>query len=195
MDKKQQEMLNQITSYQEKLSKIQIEYWHTYSNWESWQFWVMLIAMFIAPLIILYFLIDRRKILLIGFFGLNIHVWFNYINIWGVKKGLWEYPYELLPFLPGNISLDAALIPVLYMLLYQWTINKNKNYYLYMLILSAFLSFIFKPLLVLHELFKLNKGINYFHIFIAYCILFLLSKLITQIFIILQKKQKVESNA
>src|SRR5699024_6153519 len=73
---------------------------------------------------------DKSKALLLGFFGLNYHVWFSYTNSIGVGLGLWEYPYHVIPFLP-SFSLDAALVPVCFMLLYQWTLNHNKNIYLY----------------------------------------------------------------
>ncbi|MGM0878333.1 MAG: CBO0543 family protein, partial [Bacillota bacterium] len=136
----------------------------------------------------LYFFIDRKKIFLIGFYGFNIHVWFGYIDTWGNNQGLWGYPYKLIPFIPGSLSLDAALIPVLFMLVYQWTLNHKKNYYIYTLGVALFLSFVLKPLLVMHNLFVLHKWVNYFYLFIAYCFIFLFSKLITNIFIIMQKK-------
>src|SRR5699024_12644565 len=82
------------------------------------------------PLIILFFSIDKSKALLLGFFGLNYHVWFSYTNSIGVGLGLWEYPYHVIPFLP-SFSLYAALVPVCFMLLYQLTLNHNKNIYLY----------------------------------------------------------------
>ncbi|OLO39051.1 hypothetical protein BTR23_10440 [Alkalihalophilus pseudofirmus] len=172
---------------QEQLSQLQVEYWHSYSNLETVQFWVIFLLFFVAPLVALYFLIDRKKIFLIGFYGFNIHVWFSYIDIWGYKNGLWGYPFELIPFLPGNLSLDAALIPVLFMLVYQWTLNNNKNFYLYTFGLSVFLSFVFKPLLTLHHYFELHKGVNFFHLLLAYCVIFLISKMITNIFIKMKK--------
>ncbi|WP_088105680.1 CBO0543 family protein [Halalkalibacter urbisdiaboli] len=186
MDQKQSELIDKIKSLKEQLTEMQNQYWQLYSNMGTWQFWVILL-MFTLPLVALYFLIDRRKMLLLGFYGFNIHIWFGYINVWGYNRGLWEYPYELVPFLPGNLALDASLIPVLFMLVYQWTLNHRKNYYLYTLGLSAFLSFIFKPFLVAVHLFELDKGTTYIHLFIAYCVIFLFSKLITSIFLKMQK--------
>ncbi|WP_078427729.1 CBO0543 family protein [Alkalihalobacterium alkalinitrilicum] len=187
LDKEQLESYEKIKSMQEQLSQLQVEYWHSYSNLETVQFWVIFLLFFVAPLVALYFLIDRKKIFLIGFYGFNIHVWFSYIDIWGYKNGLWGYPFELIPFLPGNLSLDAALIPVLFMLVYQWTLNNNKNFYLYTFGLSVFLSFVFKPLLTLHHYFELHKGVNFFHLLLAYCVIFLISKMITNIFIKMKK--------
>jgi hypothetical protein len=182
----QKEMLDKITELQEHLSKVQIEYWLLYTNLTTVRFWIVFL-MFVIPLIVLYFRIDRKIIFLLGFYGFNVHIWFSYINIWGVKQGYWDYPYELLPFIPGNISLDSSLIPVLFIFVYQWCLNRNKNVHLYSLALIAFLSFGFKPLLVAVDLFRLNKGLHPIHIFILYCIMYIFSQLITYLFLKMQE--------
>jgi hypothetical protein len=186
--KEQLELYEKIKSMQEQITQLHADYWQQYSNLGTWQFWVIFLLLFIAPLVTLYFLIDRRNMFLLGFYGFNIHVWFGYIDTWGYKQGYWGYPYQLVPFLPGNLSLDAALIPIAFMLVYQWTLKHNKNFYLYTTALSLFLSFIFKPILTLHHLFELHKGTNFFYLFISYCGIFLFSKIITNVFIKMQEK-------
>ncbi|MBP1970078.1 hypothetical protein J2Z83_002194 [Virgibacillus natechei] len=189
MEKNHLESYLEIKSLKEQVTQLEADYWYMYSNIETWEFWVMLLLFFIMPLVVLYFLIDRSKIFLLGFYGFNIHVWFGYTNSWGDRQGLWGYPHELAPFLTGNISLEATLIPVAFMLVYQWTLNNNKNYYLYTLGLTIFLSFIIKPVLTLHDLFELHKGANFLHLFLMYIGIFLFSKLITTVFIKMQKNQ------
>lgn len=184
--KEQKQFFKDINTLQEEVAKLQQEYWLTYSNIDTWQFWLM-IAMLILPLIVLFITIDKSKLFLILFYTFNIHVWFAYINSYGVRRAFWEYPYSLTPYFPFSLSLDGALVPVAFMLIYQWTLNKKKNFYLYTTGLAAFFSFIFKPLLVSMDLFHLNKGLNYFHLFLLYCLLFLISIGITNIFIKLKK--------
>src|SRR5699024_9850908 len=203
------------------LSQYQIEYWHLYSYVGMWQFWVE-VLMIIIPLIILFFSIDKSKALLLGFFGLNYHVWFSYSNSIGVGLGLWEYPYLVIPFLLGffvfkyhvwfsysnsigvglglweypyhvipffpSFSLDAALVPVCFMLLYQWTLNHNKNIYLYSILLSSVFAFVLKPIMVKFHFIHMFNGINYFHLILFYMAYFIVSKLITNVFIWLQQK-------
>ncbi|RXI97774.1 hypothetical protein DS745_15515 [Anaerobacillus alkaliphilus] len=190
MGNAQLDALKNITEKTEQLSNLHLDYWQQYANIDTWGFKTVLL-MFIAPLVLLYFTIDRKNILLIGFYGLNIHVWFSYINITGVRWGFFSYPFELIPFIPGNLALDAALIPVLFMLVYQWTIKHRKNFYLYSLALSAVLSFVFKPSLVYFELFQLHKGTNYLILFLLYCVIFLFSKLITNLFLRMQRNPHV----
>jgi hypothetical protein len=101
--------------------------------------------------------------------------------------GLWEYPYNLVPMLP-SFALDASLVPVLFILLYQWTLNHNKNKYLYPILLSAVLAFIFKPILVSLDLFRMFEWVNYIYLFIFYFAFFVVSKWIADIFIWLEKR-------
>ncbi|MEW9674531.1 CBO0543 family protein [Ammoniphilus sp. 3BR4] len=146
--------------------------------------------MLIIPLVVLYFLLDRRKAFLLGFLGFNVHVWFTYIDAYGIKQALWNYPFQITHVLPTGFALDASLIPVSYMLVYQWTLNQNKNYYIYTTILCISFAFIMKSLMVAFDLFQMYKGTNYFHLFIGYITIMLLSKWITNVFIHFQQEQK-----
>lgn len=188
MKENQLESLNKIRSMAEELSQLQKEYWKTFSDLGEWQFWVVVI-MLIAPLIVLFMKIDRSKMLLLGFFGFNYHVWFHYVNAIGINFGLWEYPYEIVPFLP-SFALDASLVPISFMLLYQWTLNHNKNIYLYSILLSAFFAFMLKPVMVTLDFFHMYKFVNYFYLFLFYVLFFVVSLLITKLFLWLQQKER-----
>lgn len=187
MSPEQRKLLDQITDAQESLTNLMLEYWKLYSHMGTWQFWVN-VAMLVVPLIVIYFFIDRRRAFHIGFFGLNVHIWFTYIDATGIRFGLWDYPYQAIPIMSVSFSLDVSLIPVIFMLLYQWTLNNGKNYYLWSTGLSIFLSFILKPILVYFDLFELNKWVNFFHLFIGYTIIVLFSKWLTNLFIYFEKK-------
>lgn len=164
----------------EELSQFGIEYWKQFSDFGTWQFWVVLL-MLIIPLIIVYFTIDREKIFKIGFYGFAVHVLFSYVDSYGIQVGLWGYPFQIVPFLP-SLSLDAALVPVTIMLVYQWTLNYDKNFYLYALITSLILGFILKPLLVAFDLFEKYQWVNYFYLFLFYFIIFTLPYWLTRLF-------------
>jgi hypothetical protein len=106
------ELFNKLNTIQEELTQSELHYWKVYSSFDTWQFWAN-ILMLIVPLIILYFAIDRKKIFLLGFYGLNFHVWFTYLNIVGIRSGLWGYPNPLIPILPF-FSFSASFAPVVY---------------------------------------------------------------------------------
>lgn len=186
----QLEHLNKLKENQEEASKGWIDYWYDYSYFDTWQFWVN-VSFIILPLIVLYFLIDRKKIFLLGFFGFNIHVWMLYIDAIATRYNFFEYPYKAIPLIPVNVGIDSSLVPVLFILLYQWTLNNKKNFYLYAFGLIVFLSFIFKPIIVSHHLLHLSNGANYLYIFCLFVIVVLLSRAITNVFLYLNSKAKV----
>ncbi|PLR75719.1 hypothetical protein CU633_19570 [Bacillus sp. V3-13] len=189
MTANQKSFIEDLKNTRLKLSNKWIEYWNTYSDFGTWEFWVNL-AFLIIPLIVLYFLIDKRKALLLGFYGFNAHVWFTYIDAIGGERAFWVYPHKVFPLLPTSFALDVSFIPVVYMLMYQWTLNHKKNYYLYIFILSAILAFVFKPLLASLDLIELNRGANYFHLFLGYLTIGVISKLVTNIFVYFEKQAK-----
>lgn len=183
------ERLEKLKDTQEDLARQWQDYWQDYSSFDSWQFWVNL-SFIVIPLIILFFTIDRRKIFLLGFFGFNIHVWGVYLDAVATRNNFLEYPFKAIPFLPFHVGIDTSLVPVLFILLYQWTLNQNRNFYIYSLLLIAFISFIVRPITVLHHLLHLKNGANYLHIFIGYILVTLVSIGITNIFRYLHMKKQ-----
>ncbi|WP_299088882.1 CBO0543 family protein [uncultured Metabacillus sp.] len=146
--------------------------------------------MIILPLVILYFTIDRRRIFQLGFYGFNIHVWSIYLDAFASRFNYLGYPYKAIPYLPINFGIDTSLVPVLFILVYQWTVEKKKQFYLYTLVLIIFISFIFRPLSVGHNLFRLHQGANYVHLFIGYIVITAISICITNLFLYMKNHPK-----
>ncbi|MCM3715647.1 hypothetical protein M3212_09270 [Alkalihalobacillus oceani] len=169
-----------------ELTKAYKEYWKLHSGFDAWQFWFNL-ALLIIPLIVLYFKIDKKRAFLLGFYGFNIHVWITYIDSIGIRHGFWGYPHQILVEVSSNLGLDASLVPVSFMLMYQWTLKHNKNYYLYAILLAAVFSFICKPIFIAIGLLRLYEG-TLFYMFFLYIVVLLFSKFITNVFIMLRKK-------
>jgi hypothetical protein len=187
MSESQENMLTSLKDIQRIQTEAWTSYWQQYSDFGNWQFWV-LAALLVFPLIVLFFAIDKRKALLLGFYGYSVHVFFTYVDAIGANMIKWFYPYKIFPILASSVSLDVSLVPVTYMLVYQFTLNRDKNYYLFLLLLSAFFAFIFKPLLVTIGLFEMDSGTNYFSLFIGYVVVGLIAKCITNIFVYFEKK-------
>jgi hypothetical protein len=78
------------------------------------------------------------------------------------------------------------------MLVYQWTINHQKNFFLYSVITAIIFGFGFKPLLVSLHLFVKDEWVNYFLIFLLYVTLFQLGYLLTKLFKWLQKNSAAQ---
>jgi|SRR5690625_1527737 len=187
------ELLDHIVTTRKEATQMLLEYWHLYSNMGTWQFWAIFIFTLMLPLVVLYFTIDRKKIFHIGFFGLNINFWLTLAGEIGVGHGWWDYPHLNIPFIPIGFTILSSSIPVIFMLVYQWTLNQNKNFYIYALLASIITAFTFAPLMVYLNFFRLIGETNYFHIMLLYIILFLISKLITQVFLFMEEPSR-ESN-
>ncbi|WP_163143827.1 hypothetical protein [Bacillus sp. 22-7] len=169
---------------QEALNK----YWLDFELYTSFEYWLMA-ALLIGPLIYLFFKIDKNKIFFFGFYGYSIHVIFGYIDLFSKNLGYLNYPFPVIPMLPG-LTLDSSFVPVTFMLVYQWTINREKNYYLYMIITSAVMAFIFKPVLVGIGLMRLYGNTNYIYLFAGYLIVITLAKFIMSVFLWTEAKYK-----
>ncbi|MDF2036513.1 hypothetical protein P2R12_05840 [Cytobacillus oceanisediminis] len=162
------------------------DYWVEYSIYTSFEYWFM-VVLFIVPLLVLFFKIDKRKLFFMGFYGYSIHMLFGYIDLYNKNSGLLNYPFPMIPMIPG-LSLDSSFVPVTFMLVYQWTLNHKKNYYVYTVLTSAVLAFVFKPLLIGLGLFKLYGNTNYFFLFACYLIVIILAKVITDVFLWTERK-------
>jgi hypothetical protein len=184
------QLLNKINQLESQLSLAIQQYWREYSSFETWQFWFCALTL-VIPFVAYYFLIDRKKIFVISFFGYTYHVFLSYVDAFMSRHNFWEYPYFLFPFLSSNIAIDASLIPVSYLLVYQYTVNKNKNFYLYGFILSFIFAFLFAGMLQWLGMFRLTNGMNNFYLFLVDYGLALIAFWLTSLFCYLHKKQKV----
>ncbi|ESU31792.1 hypothetical protein G3A_14835 [Bacillus sp. 17376] len=162
------------------------QYWFDYALYTSFEYWLMVLFL-VAPLILLLLKINKNKLFQILFYGYSIHMSFGYHDLFGRNMGYWNYPFPVMPVLPG-ISLDSSLIPIIFTFVYQSTLNSNKKYYLYATMTSVILSFVFKPMLVGLGLFRMYGEINYFHLFISYVSVFIFAKLVTDFFLWIKKR-------
>lgn len=188
MTTNQMEQLNQIRNFETGATSTWVTYWLHYSHMGTWQFW-FIVALLIGPLVALYYLMDRRKALLLGFYGFAVHMLFSYIDLFGTKNGLWEYPYKAFPVVPVNVALDTSFVPVVYMLMYQWALNRNVNYYVVLTGVSIVFAGVIKPIFTVLNLFQMYNGMNYFYLFIGYLLIMLVSKWLTNVFIWLQRTE------
>ncbi|MBM6617813.1 CBO0543 family protein [Bacillus suaedaesalsae] len=193
MTKEQTSRLNEILNLQEKLVPMWLDYWKDFSHVGTEPFWVIAL-MLVVPLVIIYFKIDRTKVFQIGFYGFNIHTWFTYSDSIAMRTGHVYYPYQIIPIMPVNFALDASLVPVTFMLVYQWCINNNKNVFLYGIVTSAIFSFILKPVMAAWDLIKLDGGMNYFYLFLNYLGILIMAIVVTKVFIYLKHHPKAHKN-
>ncbi|WP_226670945.1 hypothetical protein [Metabacillus litoralis] len=159
------EYWKEINKKSEELNSLFSSYWESYSHMGTWQFWTV-VSLLIAPLLLVYFLVDRKRIFELFFFGYTVHLLWTYIDIVLERLGFFIHTYFLTPLLPFALNMTASALPVGFLLLYQYCTNHNKNFYLYTILLSAVFAFGFASVEAYVGLVKLNKGMNLFYVFL-----------------------------
>lgn len=119
----------------------------------TWQWWV-LVVLLIAPWIVWWRLADKKRlgeICLLGMFVLATATWMDDL---GTELILWYYPYKILPAYPQIIPINYAVLPVSYMLIYQYC-SPWRSYIRALTIMAALYSWGAEPLLTYMGIYKL----------------------------------------
>ncbi|HWO76539.1 MAG TPA: hypothetical protein VNM69_11690 [Bacillus sp. (in: firmicutes)] len=174
------EYWNQIFKESEELNSLIHSYWHQYSHFGTWQFWVV-VSLLIIPLILLYFTVDRKRIFEIFFFGYTVHILWTYAGIALERYGYFVHTYFMSPVFPFSINMSASALPVGFLLVYQYCTNQNKNFYIYTLLISAFFAFGVTSIEQYIGLLEFRKGMNHLYIFLIDLVIVLTSYWFTRI--------------
>lgn len=154
-----------INKKSEELNSMLLDYWKEYSYIDTWQFWLSGLFM-IIPLIVLLVLVDRKRIFEVLFFGFTVHMLWSYTDAILGSTSLFIHEYFLIPLLPFALSIASSVLPVGFLLIYQYTTNHKKSFFLYITITSAVFAFCFAPLESYMGLISMDHGMNYFYIFL-----------------------------
>ena len=183
------EYWSKINNVSEKVSSLMNSYWHEHSDWNNWQFWIIL-ALLILPLIILMIKLDKGRPLQILFFGYTVHMLWTYTEIVLIRMGYMDHHYFLLPFLPQAIGLTSSFLPVSFMLVYQYCIKQEKNFLFWTAVLSAIMAFILVPIEKQIGFLGMLKGFNSIHIFLIDIIITMIAYGLTKFFITFYEQEK-----
>ncbi|MFC7063120.1 CBO0543 family protein [Halobacillus seohaensis] len=135
--------------------------------------WWFLLALTIVPWIIWFRLVDRNRLLEISFIGAIVATTAIILDTIGTSLQLWSYGYKLVQMISPLYPIDLSLLPVLFMLLYQW-FTTWKAYIISQTILAALGSFVAEPLFIWLGIYILHEWEIYysFPIYIALAIIF-----------------------
>ncbi|MDT8862113.1 hypothetical protein N0O92_18030 [Alkalihalobacillus sp. MEB130] len=136
---------DELITLRQKIRDILIDYWITETVF-SFNWWFLLSST-IAFIIIWLIILDKKRMIEIAFFGLLVgSITFNLDTI-GITLVLWSYPDRVIPIIPPIIEIHKVHIPIIYMIIYQYT--KTWKSYLYSVTIASFVfSFVFEPLTV-----------------------------------------------
>lgn len=145
-------ILKQIIEHQKLLLEEQKNDWLN-NDFLSLRWWV-LVAALILPWFLFFLLVDRRRFKEILLYGLITSQIAILLDELGSQLGLWTYPVEVIPFLPRLTTVNYTMVPVIFMLLYQY-FPGWKSFITADIVLTLIFSFIAEPILVATKLYVL----------------------------------------
>ena len=180
--------LQDIREAQKKLLELNYNYWIDDVLFSfNWWFLILLTLM---PWLLWYRFVDKKRIMEIVLMGILIIITTVIYDILGVSFLLWSYNYNVIQMVPFHITIDFAIVPIGYMLVYQ-LFQHWKSYIFALAIVAAVASFVVEPLFVWMGIYKV---ISWKHIysFFAYFIMGIIMKFLVRK--IIDKQVKANTN-
>lgn len=107
--------------------------------------WWFLLLLTILLWVIWFRLVDKRRMGIILLVGLITALLATLMDDVGLTLTLWHYPNPLTPFISRLNSVDLAIVPVGYMLLYQYA-KRWKPYVIALFLMTLFAILVAEPL-------------------------------------------------
>jgi len=138
------------------------------------QWWALLLV-FIIPWVIWWQLVDKSRITEILCYGLLISILASSLDEAGHAAHLWAYKYRLLPLCVELKPTNISMLPVIYMLVYQY-FTRWKEFIIATIIMAVFLAFVGEPFLAWLDIYVRFQW-EYIYSFPVYIALAVLLKL------------------
>ncbi|WP_134703025.1 CBO0543 family protein [Ammoniphilus sp. YIM 78166] len=138
-----EESLLRVRELQDQLVQLDVERWSLYA-FQAWNWW-LLVVFLIVPWIIWIKLVDKKRVVEILLFGMVIILITVNLDSLGTHLGFWLYPVKLIPIIPKSLPFDASVVPVAYMLIYQY-FRSWKSYTLALVVMAIVYAFFGEPL-------------------------------------------------
>ena len=90
-----------------------------HNNVFTFQWWLLGIFL-IAPWFLWWKLVDKQRLAEILLYGLMVLISASYLDEIGSELTLWVYPYKFLPVFKQLTTANFTMLPIIYMLIYQY---------------------------------------------------------------------------
>jgi hypothetical protein len=146
--------VNDLYEAQNKLSEVNYYYWVDHALF-TFNWWFLLV-LFIVPWFIWWNVVDKKRIFEVLTVGLLVMTLCSILDAIGIILGAWIYEVKVIHIVPQLISMDYTVLPISYMLFYQW-FPKWKPYIIGHIVLAVLGSFIVEPLFVQMKIYRLQE--------------------------------------
>jgi hypothetical protein len=123
---------------------IQLRYEHWIAHEAYTGMWWFLVVATVLPWCIWIFLVERRRFVSLSFYGLKVMFASTFLNAMGTTQSLWLYTVKVIPFTPHLEPIDWSILPVTYMLVYQY-FPRWKGFIFAQVVLAGVLAFVGEP--------------------------------------------------
>ena len=173
------EYMWKIAKLEDKVHRLDREGW-LQNEFLTWQWWLLGIFLLI-PWLIWIRLVDRKRIIPILLFGMLVLIITSLFDNIGLPFKFWKYQTQFIPIVPRALPFDCSMVPVAFMLIFQYFGNW-KSYSLALILMSSLFAFVGEPFSIWAELVVYINW-RYLYSFIYYIVLgmlirFFITKLI-----------------
>ncbi|MEH7331202.1 CBO0543 family protein [Neobacillus drentensis] len=161
------EYMWKIAELEEKVHRLDKEGW-LQNEFLTWQWWVLGIFL-IVPWLIWLRMVDKKRIIPILLFGMLFLIVTSLLDNIGLQFRFWKYPTQLMPVIPRALPFDCSMVPVAFMLVYQY-FRSWKSYCFALVVVTVLFAFVGEPFSIWAELVVYIKW-KYIYSFIYYIVL------------------------
>ncbi|WP_407870695.1 CBO0543 family protein [Paenibacillus sp. P36] len=165
-----------ISDLQSQLIHLKINFWIQYDLFKL-HWWILLIVT-ILPWLIWWKYVDRSKFNILITYGLLWMILSILLDDIGIALGLWQYPLELFSFVPPLFPADITILPITYMLIFQY-FPKKSSFLIATLSSASLFSYIIEPIFISFNLYRPSNNWKHYYTLIVIIILSYTIKWIT----------------
>ncbi|MTV50959.1 hypothetical protein GJ688_18750 [Heliobacillus mobilis] len=125
--------------------------------------WWLLVGMLVVFYILWWKLLDKERLIEMLLFGSFITVSATIVDTVAVNFGLWQYFTRLVPISPAPFPVDYTILPILFMLAYQYT-NNWRSFFVASVIASGVYTFVINPLFLYFNVKQLFAWKVYYYL-------------------------------
>lgn len=132
--------------------------------------WWMIVIFLLLSYILCLVLIDKKRISRILLFGCLITVASFVYDVFASSFVLWSYTSKIFPIIPGIFIFDLTIIPLYYMLVYQYSPSWGR-FMLLNALAACFFSLVMIPIMIKLKIYQsdINILLNIPIIFVYAC--------------------------
>ncbi len=116
--------------------------------------WWVLLVLFLINLFLWFKLADKRRLSEMAIYTALIIIWVIVMDELGEEASLWYYTADIIPLFPPITAIDITCLPLLYMLIYQYT-KRWPGFLIATAVMSVVFCFVFEPIFVWSGIYKM----------------------------------------